>query len=129
MNEDAKSQRGRNAERRGRWAESLCLLRLRITGWHIIAHRLAHRRGSGLGEIDIVARRGPVLAFIEVKARGTEQSALESITTSQRKRIQDAAAQFLAHRPEYSNYEIRFDAMILSQGLWPRHVVDAWRVY
>jgi putative endonuclease len=127
MRENIKSQRGRKAEQRGRWGELICLVRLWLTGWRIVAHRLAHRRGTGLGEIDIVAKRGSVLAFIEVKARDTEAAALESITPAQRKRIQDAAVQFLAHRPEYANLSARFDAMVVSKQLWPRHIPDAWR--
>ncbi len=64
--EQKKIRRGRDAEHRGRWAEMLCLAHLWLTGWRVLAYRLLAKRGSGLGEIDIVARRGRVLAFIEV---------------------------------------------------------------
>ena len=45
------------AERRGRFAELVCVIVLRLTGWRILARRLTGGRGTGLGEIDIVARR------------------------------------------------------------------------
>src|SRR5256885_13608340 len=53
------------AERRGRLAEFLCRWHLRLRGWHIVA---SHWRCPA-GEIDILARRGRVLAIIEVKLR------------------------------------------------------------
>ena len=58
--------RRQRAQRRGRAAEWLCLWHLRLRGWHILA------RGwrCPAGEIDILARRGKVLAVIEVKSRG-----------------------------------------------------------
>ena len=127
VNKAAKVQRGRHAEQRGRWAEIMCLVRLWLTGWRVIAHRLTGRRGSGLGEIDIIAKRGNVLAFIEVKARNTLDAALESISRTQQERIQAAAAQFVAHRPRYTDCQIRFDAMVLSSRAWPQHIADAWR--
>lgn len=125
----ARSERGKDAERRGRLAEIMCMLRLWLTGWRIVARRHAGKRGTGLGEIDIIARRGRTLAFIEVKARTSVETALESINAAQRARIQSAAAAFLATRPQFANYTIRFDAMILANRLWPAHVADAWRLF
>jgi putative endonuclease len=127
MAERKKVSRGRDAEHRGRWAEVLCVARLWLTGWRVLAHRLVAKRGSGLGEIDIVAKRGRVLAFIEVKARGSEADALESIQATQRQRIENAATAFLARQPALADCEIRFDAMIVSGQLWPKHIQDAWR--
>jgi putative endonuclease len=127
MIESAKSARGRDAERRGRAAEMLCLALLWLTGWRVRAHRLMSRRGSGLGEIDIVATRGRVVAFIEIKARRTDAEALDSIGAAQRRRIQSAAQVYLAHHPALSGHDVRFDAMILSDGWWPRRISDAWR--
>lgn len=124
-----RSTRGRQAEHRGRSVEIMCILRLWFTGWRIVAHRLVGKRGTGLGEIDIVARRGNVLAFIEVKARTSAADALASITAQQRERIQSAAAAFLAAHPSYADCNVRFDAMIAGAGLWPQHIPDAWRLY
>jgi len=127
MADAARTARGKSAERRGRIAEVLCLMRLRLTGWRVLAHRLMGKRGSGLGEIDIVAVRGSVVAFIEVKARGNELDALESIGAAQRLRIQSAAQAYLSRHPALDGRDVRFDAMIVSGGWWPRHVPDAWR--
>src|SRR4051812_22397569 len=59
------------AEQRGRGAETLACWYLRLHGWRILARR-ARVKG---GEVDIVARRGSVVAFVEVKARADERSA------------------------------------------------------
>ncbi|MBL8643577.1 MAG: YraN family protein [Rhodospirillaceae bacterium] len=123
-----KSKRGLKAWRHGRYAEAACLLRLWLTGWRVIGHRLAGKRGTGIGEVDIVAARGNILAFIEVKARASTADALESIQAQQRARIQAAAAAFLARHPQFAHLTVRFDAMISGGILWPKHVPDAWRL-
>jgi predicted AAA+ superfamily ATPase len=61
----ATTQRRERAQRRGRFAEWLCLWHLRLRGWRILAR--GWRCPSG--EIDILARRGRVLAIVEVKSR------------------------------------------------------------
>src|SRR5688500_15494061 len=68
------------AEKRGRFAEAMCVWSLRLRGWRILERRLTGTRGLGIGEIDIIARRGRTIAFIEVKARSSEAAALESVT-------------------------------------------------
>jgi putative endonuclease len=117
----------RDAERWGRFAESLCVLRLRVLGWRIISRRLAGRRGSGAGEIDIVARRGRVLAFIEVKARATHEDALYAVSPQQQARVARAAAAFLARHAALADLDVRFDVMTVGRGLLPTHLPDAWR--
>jgi putative endonuclease len=117
------NERRRRAERRGRWAESLCLWSLRLRGYRILArdYRVA------VGEIDIVARRGGTLAAIEVKARGDHASAVEAVTPRQRRRIIRAAAFFLSGRPGLARLTIRFDVMLVLPGRLPLHLRDAWR--
>ena len=114
------------AEKRGRFAETLCVWSLRLRGWRILARRLVGKRGLGIGEIDIVARRGTVIAFIEVKARATTEAALEAVTPPQRARIARAAEIFIARYPDHANCSFRFDVMTLS-GAFPVHIADAWR--
>lgn len=116
----------REAERRGRVAEAMCVWSLRLRGWRILERRLAGKRGTGLGEIDIVAKRGKLIAFIEVKARASQTAALESVTAPQRARIARAAEIFIARFPGADICDIRFDVMTVS-GLLPVHVADAWR--
>jgi putative endonuclease len=113
--------RGRSAERRAAWL-------LRLKGYSILARGFRPAKNYGLGEIDIVARRGRVLAFVEVKARSSEAEALFAITPRQQSRILKAAEHFLKIRPVYSGWPMRFDAMVLERGrFWPRHMADAWR--
>jgi putative endonuclease len=113
----------RQAERRGHLAEALCRWHLRLRGWHIVA--------SGwrcpAGEIDILARRGRVLAAIEVKSRGDLAAAAAALLPRQRRRIARAAATFLAMRPELEALALRFDVMLVAGWRLPRHFADAWR--
>lgn len=115
------------AERRGRLAETLCVWVLRLTGWRILARRMKAKAGTGLGEIDIVARRGRTVAFIEVKARGDHDAARESVTAAQRQRIARAAQVFAERNAACAECDMRFDVMSLGRGVWPEHIADAWR--
>jgi putative endonuclease len=108
-------------------AEALCVLALRLTGWRVLARRMAGGRGTGLGEIDIIARRGATVAFIEVKARADLVSAAESITAQQRARIARSADVYVQRRSELAVCNVRFDVMLLAGGFWPRRIADAWR--
>ncbi len=123
----SQKQKRVQAELRGRLAESLCAARLLLTGWRILARRLKAKAGSGLGEVDIVARRGAVIAFIEVKARLDPTAALDAVTAMQRARIARAADVFIQRRAECADCEIRFDVMIVSRSFLPKRIADAWR--
>lgn len=122
-----RQQRGQRARRLGRWAEFLCMALLILTGWRILARGAVTGRGTGAGEIDIVARRGQTVAFIEVKARPTYGDAAGAISPLQRERLARAAEAFLARRPELAHCGVRFDAMLVAPGGLPRHLKDAWR--
>ena len=113
----------RLAFRRGHAAELLCLWHLRLRGYRILARRF--RVPSG--EIDLIARRGRVLAVIEVKARPSLATASEAISPRQRRRVARALEHFLAQRPELAGLDLRFDVMLVVPGRLPRHVADAWR--
>jgi len=130
MNADRARKRGgvvsakrRRADRAGRWAEALCALALRANGYRILARRFR----TPVGELDIVARRGRVLAFIEVKARASFTLAAESIAARQRHRVERAAGAYLASHPALARLDPRFDAMLVAPWRWPRHIRDAWR--
>ena len=110
----------------GLWAERLAALWLRLQGWHILAHRLPGRRGSGIGEVDLVIRRGKVLAFVEIKYRPTLAQAAEAISSNQKKRIVKAAKAFISANPDLADLTIRFDAVLVSPWSFPRHRVNAW---
>ena len=113
----------RAAERRGRAAERLCALRLRLTGWRVLARRYA----TPVGELDIVARRGALIVFVEVKHRRDPHGALETITVRQRMRIERAATVFLSRYPKWRKLALRFDVMVVTPWRWPRRLPDAWR--
>jgi putative endonuclease len=121
--ERARSRR-HQALRRGRLAEFLCRWHLRLRGWRIVA--VDWRCPSG--EIDILARRGGLLAAIEVKTRGDLASAAGAVLPRQRRRIVRAAEAFLSARPELAGLAVRFDVMLLAPRRLPRHLPDAWRV-
>jgi|SRR5271166_34456 len=115
--------RRQRAQRRGRLAEWLCLWHLRLHGWHILA------RGwrCPAGEIDILARRGKVLAVIEVKSRDDFAVAAEALAPRQRRRIARAAEAFMLVRPELGALDLRFDLMLVAPLRLPRHWHGAWR--
>lgn len=113
----------RQAFRRGHTAELMCLWHLRLRGYRILARRF--RVPSG--EIDLIARRGRVLAAIEVKARADLASAGEAVSHRQRRRVMRALEHFLALRPDLAKLAPRFDVMLVAPGRLPQHVADAWR--
>ena len=108
------------AERAGRRAEDLACLLLRLKGYRVLDRRY---RCSG-GEIDIVARRGRVVCFVEVKARGTREAALRALTPRGRQRIERAASVWLARAGGAP--AVRFD-LVTVVGWRPRHLKQAWR--
>jgi putative endonuclease len=116
-------QRGRTAWHAGRWAESLAAWRLRCAGYQILARNWR----SPVGEIDIVARRGGILAIVEVKSRGDLATALEAIAPRQQARLVRAALAFQARRRDVAGLTLRFDVVALGRGMWPRHIREAWR--
>lgn len=115
--------RRRAAERRGQWAEGLASLILRAKGYGILERRYRSRSG----EIDLIARRGCRLAFVEVKERGSVEAAAWAVTPRQQGRIIRAAQGWLARRPQMQDFEIGFDVILIAPWTWPRHIRDAFR--
>ena len=113
----------RAAERRGRRAEWIAAWTLRLKGYRIIAR--GYRRP--VGEIDLIARRGRRLSFIEVKARRNSEEALAAIRPKQRQRIARTAAAFLQQRPDLADFDISFDVLLVAPGRAPRHLRNSWR--
>lgn len=108
-------QRGLRAEL---WAAWL----LRAKGYRILAKRY---KTPG-GEIDLVARRGNTIAFVEVKARGNHTAAAESIHMRNRQRVVRAAQYYLGVHPEFAHLTVRFDALLLAWYRWPHHIPQAF---
>ncbi len=105
-------------------AEGLAAWLLRLKFYRVLARRSKHP----VGEIDLVVRRGNVIAFVEVKARRAAGEAIHSITPNQRRRIERAAEAFVARAPSLSRCDWRFDVVLVDGlGRLPRHMPDAWR--
>ncbi len=100
------------------------MLWLRLKGYQILDRRLK----TPVGELDLIARRGKVICFVEVKARSTMESALDALGTRQRRRIERAAAWWCANRQHDPAISLRFDLIAVAPGRRPVHVMDAWRL-
>ena len=109
------------AETRGRKAETIAAWWLRLHGWSILARRA---RVSG-GEVDLVARRGRTLAFVEVKQRGTEEAAAWALDEYRLRRVA-VAAERLAPRYARQGDDIRIDALFIVPRRLPRHLANVW---
>ena len=114
----------KRAHRWGVAAEYLSALWLLCKGYSILAMR--HR--NHMGEVDIIAARGKMLAFVEVKARAGEAEALESVTAQKRRRIARAAQSFIAANARYMQHDLRFDVMVVTSPWKISHLQNAWRV-
>ena len=112
----------RRAEKAGRRSEHLAAFWLRLKGFSI----LAQREKTPGGEIDIVAKRGKLVAFVEVKARANADAAVMAVTAKARRRICTAARMFLARRRGLADCDVRYDIIAVA-GWRIRHIVNAWR--
>ena len=117
-------ERRRGAHLFGLEAETIAAWLLRLKGYSILARRYAV---SG-GEIDLIGRRGRVVAFIEVKARGDLDAALCAIGPAKRARIARAARVWLARNPWAAGLVLRGDAVFVAPGRLPRHEPNAYRL-
>jgi putative endonuclease len=103
-------------------AESRAAAYLMAKGYRILAKRFR----TPYGEIDIVARRRNLLAFVEVKARASLDEAAYGVTPRNQRRIIDAAQAWLMVHPEHADFELRFDAMLIAPRRLPRHLLAAF---
>ncbi len=112
----------------GLLAEWLASWLLRLKGYSILDRRYR----TSVGEIDIVARRGRRLAFVEVKCRGDCGVATATVTLRQQQRIIRAAAVWQQRHPRYRTCEPAFDLVICGRRggrrLWPTHRMDAFEM-
>lgn len=117
-----RSERGGKARQDGRFAEQLAALWLMLRGWRILGFRLK----TPHGEIDLLARRGRILAVVEVKSRASIDAALASVHPTQRARLLRAGENLALRRPALAGLAVRLDMVALAPGRWPRHIPDAW---
>ncbi len=111
----------RQAEREGRRAERLAAWWLRLKGWRILAVRVR----TPVGEVDLIARRGRIVAFVEVKARAGDAAASLALDEWRLKRVA-RAAEALAPRYARPDDTLRIDAMFILPGRLPRHLANVW---
>jgi putative endonuclease len=110
------------AFRTGISAETRAAVVLIAKGYRILARRFR----TPHGEIDIVARRRNLVAFVEVKARASLDDAAYAVTPRQQARIIAAAELWLMAHPEHAGYDLRFDAMLIAPRRLPHHVMAAF---
>jgi len=109
------------AEQRGRKAEDEAARWLKGQGWQI----LAQRRKTKVGEIDLVAKREGLVAFVEVKWRQRAADLDLAIDEYRLSRVA-AAAESVAHEYATQGEDMRIDVILLAPGAQPRHIENAW---
>ena len=110
------------AERQGRRGEGFAAWWLRLQGWRIVASRVKTPRG----EVDLIARRGRTVLFLEVKWRSTVIERDRAIDAYRLRRVA-AAVEAIAHRYMRDGDNPRIDVLLLAPRRWPRHIVNAWQ--
>lgn len=86
-------------------AEEFAAAYLSREGWTLLARNFHSREG----ELDIVARRDDLIAFVEVRARSGDISPAETVDAGKRRRLTLCAERFLIEHPECEGLEMRFD--------------------
>ena len=123
MTSPAPSDRRRAGFRKGHRSEWLAAWALRLKGYRILATRYRTPRD----EIDLIARRGDLVAIVEVKARPTLFDAMEAVGPGAQRRIEAAADLWLARRKDHHRLSLRFDIVAVLPRRWPVHVPGAWQ--
>jgi putative endonuclease len=109
--------------RRGHRGEWLAALALMLKGYRILARRYRTK----LGEIDLIARRGDVVAIVEVKVRPSLRQAMEALPALSERRIAAAADLWLARQPDHARLSLRFDMVAVVPRRWPAHVENIFQ--
>ncbi|MGV8997588.1 MAG: YraN family protein [Parvibaculaceae bacterium] len=115
--------RGAAAHKFGLQAERRALIWLLLRFYRLLGRRVKTKAG----EVDLIMRRGNVIAFIEVKASDNFDRAIEALSPHQQTRLIRAASLYVASRPHLQALDMRFDMVLVARGRLPRHVPDAFR--
>jgi putative endonuclease len=110
----AAENRGREGERRAAWW-------LWLRGWRILDRRVR----TPAGEVDLVVRKGNLVAFVEVKTRATNAELDFAIDERRLARVA-AAAEYLMPRYAGPGDDIRVDVILIAPRTLPRHIENAW---
>lgn len=110
---------------RGLWAEIYTIAFLVLKGYRILAWRYK----TPVGEVDIIAKRGNIVHFIEVKLRPTLDDGVLAVSPQGRSRITRAATHFMANKKwvkRLENSAVQFDIIAVC-GFRIRHLDNAWQ--
>ncbi len=110
------------AQRRGALAEYRAAVALLLKGYRIVAFRYRTK----LGEIDIIARRGDLVACVEVKARHSLDQSVFAVSGSAQQRIRAASDLWLSKQRDSARLSIRYDIVSVMPWRWPVHIPDAF---
>ncbi len=110
----------------GKFAEYMAIFYLYIKGYRLVEHNYITGRGTGAGEVDIIVKKRQLLVFVEVKKRGDLAKAAYAIQAKQQQRIRRAAENFVAKHPQFSDFDIRFDAVLVKPPFHLQHIIDAF---
>ncbi len=108
----------RKTELKGYFGEFVATILLWCKGYRILKHRYELRGG----EIDIIAKRGNKISFIEVKTRKSEEKCQIAITPQQLYRIRNASQFFLKNHPKYLNCDFSYDVILVADWSFPQHI-------
>lgn len=122
MTRHAAPEARKRAERRGHWSEWTAALYLMLKGYRILAMRYRVRAG----EVDIIARRGELVAFVEVKARRDLMAAVDAVTFASQTRIRAAGDHWLSRQPDGAHLSLRYDIVAVMPWKLPRHFRGAF---
>lgn len=122
--EARRSLRGGRAHAAGLTGEDAAAAALLRDGWTV----LARRARTPAGEIDLVAERDGLLAFVEVKARPSLAEAAHALGPRQRARLAAAAECWLAENPGRGAAGMRFDVLLVAADGAVRRIADAFRL-
>lgn len=109
------------ADQRGREAEAEAARWLEGQGWALLAQRVRIKAG----EIDLIARRGGIVAFVEVKWRAKAAELDYAIDERRLSRVA-AAVEAVGHEYAAAGEDLRIDVILLAPGVEPRHIENAW---
>lgn len=112
----------KRAFRRGHVSEYIAAFSLMLRGYRIVAMRYRTKAG----EIDIIARKGDVVSFIEVKARTTTEASVFAVGGSTQGRIRNASLTWLSGQKDGGRLSYSYDIVAIRPWRWPVHLKDAF---
>jgi putative endonuclease len=116
-------KRARTSFAEGVAAEEVACLALVNDGWRIHGKRMR----TAAGEIDAVAEKDGVLAFVEVKSRRSFKEAAEALRPRQQRRLLAAGEILLGANPGWGARGVRFDVILVNPRREVRRITDAIR--